>query len=808
MRRWFALGILSILAAISALATPLGIQGRLLGPTGLPLTDAKYTLTIRIFAAETGGTSLFEATATDVDLVGGLFKLAAAPSSLIFATNPDTWLELQVQGTAALPRTHLDAVPYAAHADVADALACTGCVQKAMLDPGVLNGVAMTANLSNYEKVADLVELLTDYVKKSDLQKVAFTGAYQDLTGLPALSIYAQMANLAAVATSGSYTSLKDQPNLALFALFAELANVATTGSYLDLKDAPVLAKVATTGQYADLLGLPSANAGLPSDGLGTVSNGLLNDVYTASYAVTTVTPIPDNNPDGVLIPVIVPDVGLVKSVSVTVDLTGSKDIVDKRLSLIDPNGVEFVLYNKSLTGTTLKTSFPSPTALASGDLTTWAGKNPQGIWTLKVVDGVHLNNTFDGQVNSWKLDLQVLSSKQVVATGDLVVNGAISSPGTTLTINNSAMILGGQNVARIWSAQNEALADGGYVEVSTGSGDPSLVYQGWVAFEPQWLPSAKDSGLFSGCAICGDGSEGDYVVSPGATASLAGGTHNFRKVTIGEGATVTVTGKVPLILKVATYATIQGAIIASATGSVGVAGGADGGAGGTYVSSQPGKMGSGPGGGAGGSGTGGSAGHANVGSTGGAVPWTYCDSPAGGAGGAAYGSADLQGGLEPGSGGAGAGAFECSCSGCQGGQPGGGGGGAIEIDAGTINIAITGKISVRGADGHSVQFSPDTASGAGSGGTIWLRAQTVVCAGVLDVSGGKSGDGGTAGTGRIRIDGQVTGTTSPPYFAGDTVGLGQVIINNFPITQPTAGTVRMTNNSGATQKVRLVVMH
>jgi hypothetical protein len=61
--------------------------------------------------------------------------------------------------------------------------------------------------------------------------------------------------------------------------------------------------------------------------------------------------------------------------------------------------------------------------------------------------------------------------------------------------------------------------------------------------------------------------------------------------------------------------------------------------------------------------------------------------------------------------------------------------------------------------------------------------------------------------SGRIRIDGTVSGTWSGTYYAGTATGLGSVLINRFPITQPTAGTVRLTNNSGATQKVRLVVM-
>jgi hypothetical protein len=55
--------------------------------------------------------------------------------------------------------------------------------------------------------------------------------------------------NLSTVATSGAYADLSGTPSL---------ATVATSGAYADLSGTPTLATVATSGAYADLSGTPS----------------------------------------------------------------------------------------------------------------------------------------------------------------------------------------------------------------------------------------------------------------------------------------------------------------------------------------------------------------------------------------------------------------------------------------------------------------------------------------------------------------------------------------------------------------------
>ena len=126
----------------------------------------------------------------------------------------------------------------------------------------------------------------------------------------------------------------------------------------------------------------------------------------SCSYAGTAGVKIPDNNPVGVANMITMPDVGAITDLQIAVDVTNSK-INAIVVSLIDPAGAEFVLHSKSGSGTLLKTSYPSPTKTVSGDLTSWTGKNPKGKWYLKVVDADYLNNTTDGQINSWKVLVQ-----------------------------------------------------------------------------------------------------------------------------------------------------------------------------------------------------------------------------------------------------------------------------------------------------------------------------------------------------------------------------------------------------------------
>jgi hypothetical protein len=89
-------------------------QGLLTDDTGSPVTDGDYSLTFRIYDAETGGTELWSETQPSVTVSGGLFKAqlgSVTPLTLEF--DAPYWLEVQVgAGQPQFPRIGLTSVPY------------------------------------------------------------------------------------------------------------------------------------------------------------------------------------------------------------------------------------------------------------------------------------------------------------------------------------------------------------------------------------------------------------------------------------------------------------------------------------------------------------------------------------------------------------------------------------------------------------------------------------------------------------------------------------------------------------------------
>ncbi len=210
--------------------------------------------------------------------------------------------------------------------------------------------------------------------------------------------------------------------------------------------DAEAVAAVLASGKF--LLTstgiLPSA---LPPGGLDEISNGLVTNQFSDVVSSTAAPiPIPDGFVDGVSDSITVPDLGLVEALTVSVAVANS-NVKNITISLLAPNGEEYVLYAKTSSGASFQSSFPDPTAPKSGDLGTWVGKNPAGTWKLTVIDDVKnlpATQPFDGQITAWSIALQTLSSKKVAVTGDLVVAGAITGvgavpPGAVMSFNRTS---------------------------------------------------------------------------------------------------------------------------------------------------------------------------------------------------------------------------------------------------------------------------------------------------------------------------------------------------------------------------------
>ncbi len=97
-------------------------QGLLTDDTGSPVSDGGYSLTFRIYDAETAGAELWSETQPTVAVSGGLFKVhlgSATPLTLEF--DAPYWLEVQVGAESPqVPRIALGSVPYGFMAMQAD----------------------------------------------------------------------------------------------------------------------------------------------------------------------------------------------------------------------------------------------------------------------------------------------------------------------------------------------------------------------------------------------------------------------------------------------------------------------------------------------------------------------------------------------------------------------------------------------------------------------------------------------------------------------------------------------------------------
>lgn len=153
-----------------------------------------------------------------------------------------------------------------------------------------MGGVAIGTGSGSVSSYNDLTDLPTIPADVSDLTDTGGllggggggggTSNYNDLTNLPDLTVY----QLASTAFSGAYADLTGKP--ALFSGdYADLSNKPTlfSGSYTDLSDKPTL----FGGAYTDLTGKPTTLAGYGITDAATSAQGALADSALQSFTVT-----------------------------------------------------------------------------------------------------------------------------------------------------------------------------------------------------------------------------------------------------------------------------------------------------------------------------------------------------------------------------------------------------------------------------------------------------------------------------------------------------------------------------------------
>lgn len=151
-----ALGLLLLSAGASAqtvTAVPplMNFQGRLTKSDGNPLADGTYTVTFRIYDAQTGGNLRWTERIGSITSRNGVFGVLLGNTTQLNANvfNGNVWLELQINdGVILLPRQRITSVAYAFKADtvpdssITGAKIVNGTITADKLASGVLNPLA------------------------------------------------------------------------------------------------------------------------------------------------------------------------------------------------------------------------------------------------------------------------------------------------------------------------------------------------------------------------------------------------------------------------------------------------------------------------------------------------------------------------------------------------------------------------------------------------------------------------------------------------------------------------------------------
>ena len=424
MNRPIALVVLALLLPL-ALATEaraavpgtLAVHGTIQAQGGVA-PDGKYVATFAIYAVESGGASAWTEGLTPIEVKGGRFVhilgLSKPLTASVLSSLKEAWLGVAIDLAAEQPRVRLHTVAYAVQAATAAALDCSGCVQAAHIGQGAISaekvGFAFAGAKTKGGPASLALDLqCTGCVSLSELKidgDLDLGGNALKTKTLSATSVSAQTVSAASFVGDGS-----------------KLTGIKTPAGACKVKG-EVVNGINPDGSLSCVPG--GGAGGLPPDGIDEVSNGLIFNQFVDSAASKGPVPIPDNNPIGVSDTIEFPDVGLAQKLTVYIDVDNS-DLSAVELTLYDPNNQKYLLLAKGVgKGSKLKTSFPDLSKTASGDLTTWVGKNPKGKWQLKVTDEAFKNNQFDGAVQSWRIDIQTLSSKKIQVKGDLIVDGSV----------------------------------------------------------------------------------------------------------------------------------------------------------------------------------------------------------------------------------------------------------------------------------------------------------------------------------------------------------------------------------------------
>ena len=150
---------------------------------------------------------------------------------------------------------------------------------------------------------------------------------------------------------------------------------------------------------------------------------------------------IPDNNPTGIKSIIPVDDEGLIKTISVSLDIQHSYR-GDLRVILISPAGEQAVLHDRE--GRSSPDIVKTYNLSITPELNTFIGDNVKGDWTLWVTDNARIDT---GKLRTWMLEFSVHKAEKkefnkTVAPAESIPDNDPAGIESTITTNKSGKIV------------------------------------------------------------------------------------------------------------------------------------------------------------------------------------------------------------------------------------------------------------------------------------------------------------------------------------------------------------------------------
>ena len=246
-------------------------QGRLLDADGVPLDD-EVTLIFRIATEDSGGDTLWEDTFT-LPVENGFYSAvlgadeADNPLDVEILSQAPVWLEIQVDGEAPMfPRSPIQAVPYAAMAQVAEEVS-GGPVDatEVAIDGGVvINDAGEWVGPAPSVSWSDLTDIPTDFADGVDDDTDTDTDSFADL-GTSCLdgNIPVWDAVVGAWGCGTDAVLTEDDVDAMVADNGYAMASDVFSGSFDDLADVPdyAMASDVFSGSFSDLADVPDGLA-------------------------------------------------------------------------------------------------------------------------------------------------------------------------------------------------------------------------------------------------------------------------------------------------------------------------------------------------------------------------------------------------------------------------------------------------------------------------------------------------------------------------------------------------------------------